>query len=86
MLDPRADQAAEIIPARKLAARVGGLYAALGGSFQTEPVEELTLGFDGIAGDFHAGARAARAAASHGIRAARKSATSASFPSWPPMN
>lgn len=44
-----------IIPARKLAAKVGGLHAALKGSFQTEPVAELVLGFDGIAGDFHAG-------------------------------
>ncbi|MEP9388719.1 molybdenum cofactor sulfurase [Mesorhizobium sp. KR9-304] len=58
MLDlvPRADQAAETVPARKLAARVAGLYAALKGSFQTEAVAELVLGFDGIAGDFHAGA------------------------------
>jgi hypothetical protein len=57
MLDllQRAGEATEIIPARKLAARVSGLYAALKGSFQTEPVEELVLGFDGIAGDFHAG-------------------------------
>ncbi|MCX7306027.1 MAG: molybdenum cofactor sulfurase [Hyphomicrobiales bacterium] len=47
---------AEILPARKLAAHVTGLYAALKGSFQTEPVAELTLGFDGIAGDVHAGA------------------------------
>ncbi len=50
-----AGEAIEIIPARKLEARVSGLYAALKGSFQTEPVEELVLGFDGIAGDFHAG-------------------------------
>ena len=34
---------------------MAGLYAALKGSFQTEPVDELLLGFDGIAGDFHAG-------------------------------
>ncbi len=57
MLDllQRAGEATEIIPARKLAARVSGLYAALKGSFQTESVGELLLGFDGIAGDFHAG-------------------------------
>jgi hypothetical protein len=46
---------AAIIPARKLTARVAGMYAALKGAFQTEPVAELALGFDGIAGDFHAG-------------------------------
>lgn len=57
MLDllQRAGEAAEIVPGRKLTARVAGLYAALNGSFQTEPVAELQLGFDGIAGDFHAG-------------------------------
>ncbi|MEW9804883.1 MOSC domain-containing protein [Mesorhizobium sp. ZMM04-5] len=45
----------DIVPARKLAARVEGAYAALRGRFQTEPVAGLTLGFDGVAGDFHAG-------------------------------
>ena len=57
MLDLKmpADKAAEIVPARKLTARVAGLYAALKGAFQTEPVEELVLGFDGIERDFHAG-------------------------------
>jgi hypothetical protein len=48
-------EATEIVPARKLTAKVAGLYAALKGSFQTESVAELLLGFDGIAGDFHAG-------------------------------
>ena len=57
MLDllQRAGEGAEIVPARKLTARVAGLYAALKGRFQTEPVGELQLGFDGIAGDLHAG-------------------------------
>ena len=57
MLDLKipAGEAAEIVPARKLTARVAGLYAALKGSFQTEPTAELVLGFDGISGDFHAG-------------------------------
>ena len=57
MLDllQRAGEATEIVPARKLTARVAGLYAALKGRFQTEPVGELQLGFDGIAGDLHAG-------------------------------
>jgi len=45
----------DIIPARKLTARAAGLYAALNGNFQTEPVAELILGFDGIAGDVHSG-------------------------------
>lgn len=51
----RAGEATEIVPGRKLAARVGGLYAALKGRFQTEPVAELVVGFDGIERDFHAG-------------------------------
>ena len=57
MLDllQRAGEATEIVPARKLTAKVAGLYAALKGRFQTEPVGELQLGFDGIAGDLHAG-------------------------------
>jgi hypothetical protein len=57
MLDLKmpADEAAEIVPARKLTARLAGLYAALKGDFQSEPVEELVLGFDGIERDFHAG-------------------------------
>jgi hypothetical protein len=57
MLDLKmpADEAAEIVPARKLTARLAGLYAALKGDFQTESVEELMLGFDGIERDFHAG-------------------------------
>jgi hypothetical protein len=57
MLDLKmpADEAAEIVPARKLTARLAGLYAALKGDFQTEPVEELMLGFDGVERDFHAG-------------------------------
>lgn len=45
----------EIIPGRKLAASIAGVYAARGGDFQTSPVDELVLGFDGVAGDFHAG-------------------------------
>jgi hypothetical protein len=45
----------QIVPGRKLTGRVAGLYAALEGRFQTQPVDRLSLGFDGIAGDFHAG-------------------------------
>ena len=57
MLDllQRAGEATEIVPARNLTAKVAGLYAALKGRFQTEPVGELQLDFDGIAGDLHAG-------------------------------
>ncbi|TIM24172.1 MAG: MOSC domain-containing protein [Mesorhizobium sp.] len=52
MLDlfPEAEKPIEIIPARKLA-----LYVAPADHFQTRPVDELLLDFDGIAGDFHAG-------------------------------
>jgi hypothetical protein len=45
----------EIKPARKLAARVAGVFVAPFDHFETRPVEKLELGFDGIAGDFHAG-------------------------------
>ena len=46
---------AGFVPVRKLAAKVEGIYAAPHGRFQTEAVDELALGFDGIFGDFHAG-------------------------------
>jgi hypothetical protein len=59
MLDlpmPPADDAAfDIIPARKLAGRVAGLYAAAGDHFETSVAETLDLALDGIPGDFHAG-------------------------------
>lgn len=57
MLDlfPEAERPVEIIPARKLSARTAALYVAPADHFQTRPVEELRLGFDGISGDFHAG-------------------------------
>lgn len=45
----------KIARARKLSARVAALYAAFGDDFRTEPVEQLSLGFDGITDDFHAG-------------------------------
>lgn len=44
-----------IHPGRKLAARVAGAYRATGRDFVTEPAEALDVGFDGIAGDVHAG-------------------------------
>lgn len=58
MLDlfPEAEKPVEIIPGRKLAAKVSALYVAPSDHFETRPVEELQLGFDGISGDFHAGA------------------------------
>jgi hypothetical protein len=45
----------EVIPARKLKARASALYAATKNTFQTEPVSSLVVGFEGIAGDVHAG-------------------------------
>jgi len=50
MLDlfPEAEIQVEIIPARKLAARVAALYAAPSDHFETRAVDELRLGFDGI--------------------------------------
>ncbi len=55
LLSRAGEATAEIIPGRRLTARVAGLYAALNGDFLTRPVAELALGFDGIAGDFHGG-------------------------------
>jgi len=57
MLDllPRLDSEPEILPVRKLAARIAGVYGAPHDRFQTEAVDALTLDFEGIAGDFHAG-------------------------------
>ncbi|MCV3209099.1 molybdenum cofactor sulfurase [Mesorhizobium sp. YC-39] len=55
-LFPEAETPVEIIPARKLAAKVTSLYVAPSDHFETRAVDELRLGFDGIDGDFHAGA------------------------------
>jgi hypothetical protein len=45
----------EIVPGRKLAATVAGLYVAPFDHFETRAVEELGLTFEGIDGDFHRG-------------------------------
>jgi len=45
----------EIIPSKRLAATVDGLFMASGGDFVSAPVGELPLTFEGIPGDFHAG-------------------------------
>ncbi|MBZ9675843.1 MOSC domain-containing protein [Mesorhizobium sp. ES1-1] len=57
MLDlfPEVEKPAEITPGRKLVAKAAALYVAASDHFQTRPVDELRLGFDGISGDFHAG-------------------------------
>ncbi|MER9966807.1 MOSC domain-containing protein [Mesorhizobium sp. M0060] len=57
MLDmfPAAENPVEIVPARKLAAKVAALYVAPFDHFETRVVDALQLGFDGIDGDFHAG-------------------------------
>jgi hypothetical protein len=55
MSETIARPAEEIVPAKKLAARVAGVYAAPFDRFEMRAVEALTLGFDGIEGDFHAG-------------------------------
>jgi len=58
MLDlfPEPEQPVEIIPAKKLSARAAALYVAPHDHFETCAVDELRLGFEGIEGDFHAGA------------------------------
>jgi hypothetical protein len=48
-------QADAIVPASRLAARVDAVYTASGGDFETRPTEALSLGFDGIDGDYHQG-------------------------------
>ncbi len=49
------DETIDIVPGRKLAARVAGVYVAPGNDFQTVAVPSIELGFDGIQGDHHAG-------------------------------
>lgn len=56
MLDlPTRQDDPEILPARKLSARVAGVYIAPEDHFETRAVDALDLGFEGIEGDFHAG-------------------------------
>jgi hypothetical protein len=45
----------EILPAKKLAAKVAGILVAPFDHFVTRATDELRLGFEGIEGDFHAG-------------------------------
>jgi hypothetical protein len=45
----------DIVPPGKLAARVASVFVASQGTFETHASDALTLGFDGIDGDFHAG-------------------------------
>lgn len=54
-LQLRLDGEPEIVPARKLSARVAGVYVAPFDHFETRATEALALGFEGIDGDFHAG-------------------------------
>jgi hypothetical protein len=48
-------EAPEIVPARKLAAHIAGLFASAPDHFETHAVESLSLGFEGIPGDVHSG-------------------------------
>ncbi|WP_245451481.1 MOSC domain-containing protein [Georhizobium profundi] len=50
------DMPTEVVAGRRLSATVGGLFAATGDDFISGPVSSLDLTFDGIVGDFHAGA------------------------------
>ncbi|MER8975361.1 MULTISPECIES: MOSC domain-containing protein [unclassified Mesorhizobium] len=52
---PATETPVEIVPSRKLAARVAALCLASFDRFETRAVDTLQLGFDGIDGDFHAG-------------------------------
>jgi hypothetical protein len=57
MLDLFDADSGEIVirPARKLLARVAGVFVAPADHFETRPVEALDITFEGIAGDYHAG-------------------------------
>ena len=57
MMDPFASHREEIVsmPPQKLRGTLAGLFKAQGKDFQTQPVSELPLTFEGIPGDFHAG-------------------------------
>lgn len=48
-------EADEIVPGRKLTAKASALFVAPFGHFETRATDQLVLGFEGIAGDFHAG-------------------------------
>lgn len=45
----------EILPARRIKGEVSAVLAATGGEFPTDAVTSLTLGYDGISGDYHSG-------------------------------
>lgn len=47
--------AMEIVSARKLSAKVAGIFSALDDDFVTVPVDALSLTFEGIEDDFHMG-------------------------------
>lgn len=51
----RFDDEPEILPARKLLARVEGVFVAPGDDFVTRAADALDLDFEGVRGDFHAG-------------------------------
>lgn len=55
MLDIVASSEREVVPARKIAGTVAGTFLAGGDHFETRAVEALTVSFQGVTGDFHAG-------------------------------
>jgi hypothetical protein len=55
-IPPTREATFDIVPGKKLTGRIAGLYLAATDHFETRAVDELRLGFDGIDGDFHAGA------------------------------
>ncbi|MBT1156268.1 molybdenum cofactor sulfurase [Aminobacter anthyllidis] len=57
MLDPTMHREGEpeILPGRKLAGRVAGVYTAQHDHFVTRPTDALRLTFEGIIGDVHSG-------------------------------
>ena len=53
--DQPLDKAPDILPGRKLLARVAGVYVAPSDHFVTRATDALDLDFEGIAGDYHRG-------------------------------
>lgn len=45
----------QIVPGRRIAGRVAGLFEALQGHFITQATDALELSYEGILGDYHAG-------------------------------
>lgn len=55
MFPDQAPALPDIIPARRIKGQVSAVLVALGGDFVTGDAASISMGYDGIGGDFHAG-------------------------------